>query len=517
MVKLNLKRRWFFQVNTLGDAIDAIKIAYQLTFVYALFHAFLLVFFFFIKRELTLDFLDLILMVALGWAIKTHLSRTAASTLMGYAVFTNFVTLANLVGLHIIDTGSGKNLVITLFLLYATYKGVQGTFGYHRFTGTQVLTKNLFVLWALLLGYLMMCPVVLFVFLMHPTLNEMFSSLSDDMLGLMLMVPIITIFFLGAYRFLPGTRSLEFTETNPNRIPQGPPTNYLVKHWRGELSLATTYWINIFLIGVAFSMFFVLLEESDLWVNNYVLGVQIFTLLLYSSVGIYIWQFGGGWRCAERHIETTGRDGWARLVQGLLVLGLLGAGANFVQNVPSFVEITKIATGLEEYTDYEVNIIEGGREIEIRGHMAFGIENEVLDLLNKQNDVWLLRLNSKGGRINPARKLRDIIVKRGLATYTSEECSSACIIPFLAGTSRILKEDAKLGFHSYHFPGATEEQIQAEIKIDKENFIHSGVNRDFVHKAFNTKAAEMWYPTLEQLIGNHVITHTDNGLEFIKH
>jgi hypothetical protein len=31
------------------------------------------------------------------------------------------------------------------------------------------------------------------------------------------------------------------------------PRGYIAKHWRGELSLATSYWVNVFLIGLVFA------------------------------------------------------------------------------------------------------------------------------------------------------------------------------------------------------------------------------------------------------------------------
>jgi hypothetical protein len=37
--------------------------------------------------------------------------------------------------------------------------------------------------------------------------------------------------------------------------------NYLMRHWRGELSLPISYWVNGSLLGVGFLLLFLLMGE----------------------------------------------------------------------------------------------------------------------------------------------------------------------------------------------------------------------------------------------------------------
>jgi len=184
---------------------------------------------------------------------------------------------------------------------------------------------------------------------------------------------------------------------------------------------------------------------------------------------------------------------------------------------PTLVEYTKIATRTEQFTDYTIYVLEDGKEIKISGFLAFRIDEKFARTLVEHPSIWLVHLNSHGGRLDPARKLRDLIETHGLATYTSEQCNSACLLPFIAGRTRILKSGAKLGFHAYRFPGVQPAEIQREIEKDKAYFVSRGIPKEFLTKAFDTSSSTLWFPTQQELVSNGVITHTYDGRQLIAH
>ena len=85
----------------------------------------------------------------------------------------------------------------------------------------------------------------------------------------------------------------------------------------------------------------------------------------------------------------------------------------------------------------------------------------------------------------------------------------------MAGKERILGTDARLGFHAYDFPGLSQDQLKRASDAGKEYCQSRGVNSAFVDKAFGVSSETLWYPTMQELILNGVVTHIDNGSEVI--
>ena len=111
-----------------------------------------------------------------------------------------------------------------------------------------------------------------------------------------------------------------------------------------------------------------------------------------------------------------------------------------------------------------------------------------------------------GGRVAEARKLAELIVSKGLITYTTQVCSSACIIPYAAGRQRLINKDASLGFHQYSFPGTQQFEFLDEYKKDQEFLLSRGIKKEFIESIFSHAPEEMWWPTHEELRDANFIT-----------
>ena len=102
-----------------------------------------------------------------------------------------------------------------------------------------------------------------------------------------------------------------------------PRSNYLLRHWRGELSLSKAYWINTILaVTVICSSIFALralLEYIGPSNDLTALGAWIAFCLLVLAV--VVWQFVGLWRSASYHSERGGSAFWARAAQVMVVIG----------------------------------------------------------------------------------------------------------------------------------------------------------------------------------------------------
>src|SRR5467141_205086 len=62
-------------------------------------------------------------------------------------------------------------------------------------------------------------------------------------------------------------------------------------------------------------------------------------------------------------------------------------------------------------------------------------------------DKAVVRLRSRGGRINPAMAIGRVIRQRQWSTEAFQLCESACALVWLGGAERYLPGGGKLGFH----------------------------------------------------------------------
>lgn len=94
--------------------------------------------------------------------------------------------------------------------------------------------------------------------------------------------------------------------------------NYVVRHWRGQLSLPISYWVNYAFLttgtGGALNVAYAVgLGASSPFVALALLG---------ACVAAYVWSVVGVWRSANNHIKRTGRYGWATTTQTIIAVNI---------------------------------------------------------------------------------------------------------------------------------------------------------------------------------------------------
>tara|TARA_B100000315_G_scaffold236680_1_gene252724 strand:- start:830 stop:2362 length:1533 start_codon:yes stop_codon:yes gene_type:complete len=291
--------------------------------------------------------------------------------------------------------------------------------------------------------------------------------------------------------------------------------SFIARHWKGELSLATSFWINLFLLNIVITVIYITIET--LFEKNQFdprLSFLLFFIMNIALIIIYPWQLVGTWRAANNHVQQTQRSFWAGWAKVLLVIGLLGTIARAPDIYSQTKEFWNIAFNVGEHSKRELALLQNGRELRISGGISFGLTKEVREFFSRNPNIEIIRLDSFGGRVKEARLLRDFIEENGLMTYSANGCLSACTIPFLSGSERVLNKRAKLGFHKYKFPGVAEEEFREEHDRDKKYLVSVGVDNSFANKAYSTSPEDMWYPTHQELLAANVITRLTNGKEF---
>ena len=203
------KKRWFFPVVTTDDAHDAIKIAYQTAFVLSGIQAVVLIIVSLLSGHLSGNVLDPIFMAALALSMKSRPSRLAATVLLGYSLVIGATTQLARLGSPITDFG-GKNIILAALFIFAGYKGLQGTFGYHRLHGTKIRVRNVVKLALIIFGYVLGMTVVYFG--LFSVFITAFDEMSYELIGLIWFVLLVALIFLGCLGWLPGTGRIQITQ-----------------------------------------------------------------------------------------------------------------------------------------------------------------------------------------------------------------------------------------------------------------------------------------------------------------
>ncbi|MGJ5175435.1 RDD family protein [Bradyrhizobium oligotrophicum] len=290
--------------------------------------------------------------------------------------------------------------------------------------------------------------------------------------------------------------------------------SYIMRHWRGQLSLPLSYWVNGMLLGClagfAIAAAGALLFDGEL--DGRPVAGLIGALAIWLTLALLmLWQNVGIWRSAKAYRASGGR-GWDVVAKGMVVLAI-GAGLwNFVSyGLPQIAEIEDVATGDQRMGPHRFQVLAYGEMLEFAGGIKFGVAREMADLLDAMPDVKTVRLNSQGGRIREAQRMSDLIKARGLSTLVEQNCLSACTIVFLGGTDRAIMWNARLGFHQPFYRGLRAADRRAAIELEESRLQKFGLSRDFAVRANQAEPSSMWYPETRELLRENVATRIVGG------
>jgi hypothetical protein len=288
---------------------------------------------------------------------------------------------------------------------------------------------------------------------------------------------------------------------------EGEGSSYITRHWRGELSLPVSYWVNNTLLSIALMALLLsapwrqFVEKSPRLYSAAIVGVWILLFV------VTLWQAVGTWRSANTYVGAGKGRLWANAAKIALLIGIVATGKEFVfSGIPQIIEYSKLAAGRDPLGTYHIRLIRNATEIEIAGSIVFGLTDDVSRELDAHPGVRIIHLNSLGGRVSEARNLRNLISAKQLTTFTGIGCYSACTLAYAAGARRLIAADAALGFHQYAFPGAKPGDLDAVYKVDKADWLARGFTAQFIERAFTTPHTDLWKPSHDELLAAHVVT-----------
>jgi len=286
---------------------------------------------------------------------------------------------------------------------------------------------------------------------------------------------------------------------------------YLRQHWRGNLSLTRAFWVNLvllfILLGILERFLFPPYIENESAVTTAVIAYFIVVKLI-----VYPWQVVGVLRTCDLRIKSdTGRS-WATAAQIALVVSLAVTLLATIETWQSL-QLFKRDMLLREVSSpeplYSLDLIEQETLIHLRGPFQIGITNRVADLIERYPEITGIILDSEGGQIYEGRGLARLIRDNNLQTFSLEQCLSSCTTAFVAGTTRTLGINARLGFHQYKtYSLIPSIDVVAEQSKDMAIFVEQGVSPEFLEKIFIHPPNSMWWPEIGELINAGVVHQT---------
>lgn len=289
--------------------------------------------------------------------------------------------------------------------------------------------------------------------------------------------------------------------------------SYIIRHWRGELSLPVAFWVNFVALNALLLILRPVVEHLLIAMALYD-DPRLMAQAALMHVGfvygvLYPWQIVGVWRSAGRWLTQHQRRFWPVAGRVAVVLSLAGTLAILGVSLPVYRDVVAFAIGPDRYANYTVQRVGDGSLIRFQGYLGYRAARDLRRMLASGPEVQGIILDSSGGWIASGRSLGRVIQEGGLNTYSFEGCHSACATAFIAGQNRYLADEARLGFHQYAVPfGGLEpySNMELEQQRDLQYFRSQGVNPRFLARLFQAGHEEVWYPTQRELIAARVIT-----------
>jgi len=297
------------------------------------------------------------------------------------------------------------------------------------------------------------------------------------------------------------------TVPTPVRAPVRPRrSGYIAAHWRGELSLAQSYWVNDVAIGVVFSIFVQGLA-TVLKSAHPALATVLVVLVLFEVVRLIIacWQVTGTLRCA-----ALSGSGWAVVVNCLMILGVIVTLAATVRSIDIIEGLARGAAEQQRLSHYRIAVAPAGDAIVAQGPIGLGYAQAIIDVFNQHPQIHQLRIDSIGGDVDNGMQLHDFLVGRGDITVEADGlCASSCTLVFLGGEQRILGVKARLGFHQFRSVLDTHvsiESVEGKQETYKQFMSKRGASADFIRLALAKQGNQAFFPDIDELFANNIIT-----------
>ncbi len=276
-----------------------------------------------------------------------------------------------------------------------------------------------------------------------------------------------------------------------------PQTGYFTRHWRGELSLVRSFWVNNMLLATPLAL---ALTGLMSWIGAKGDSLQVSAIAVLVGMplllGLDIWCLVGAWRAAAHYLREQGSLLWGWLARLVLALGALQLLASVLFGLlPNLGEFWQMARGIDPIGQAKFALSADGRSLRLEGVIGMGDGERLRMLLASDAARGLKRveLESPGGRVREAERMAQAVKQHGHAVRAVGTCASACTLVFLAGSPRQLSPEGQLGFH--RASTRTYNPVFDELANQQlaQTYRELGLPQPMIDKTLDTPARHMWF------------------------
>lgn len=305
-------------------------------------------------------------------------------------------------------------------------------------------------------------------------------------------------------------------DPRPVRVPS---RNFFARHWRGDYSLVRSYWLHTALMQ--FGVMALSAGVTHALAHNAPARAASSALLVIYVLGIvlWIWAVVGTWRSAEheqaRNRQAGMRNLWPFIAKLMIALGAIGTSSRVINDLPRLQAHLRTALGEQAASPFTVVPQRDGHAVLFTGGMNDGAADALEAALRRAPNATAVVLRSEGGWLREGTLVADVIRRHHLRTYVERACASACTIAFLAGKDRAAAPGARIGFHRPRAVGADHDQTPGATDSELWSaYAAAGLPDAFIRRVQNTPFEQMWFPSAQELLDNHVVTRASPGGEY---
>lgn len=282
---------------------------------------------------------------------------------------------------------------------------------------------------------------------------------------------------------------------------------FVRRHWRGDYSLARSYWINVVVLSLPLNLGARAIGNAIDRVRFSPNAALVTSLAIIAAIGVIgTWQLVGVWRSANRTLARGQGAFWPNLAKVVVVIGFV-SGA--VQVTTSFSDVTRLHRAWIAFEDADYEIHRFGDELVLFDGVITTAAVEELLALVRQGRVQVLMVNSPGGLISPAYELALALREGGIGVIAADVCVSACVLLLAGGARSAVMPESEIAFHQpeslIEFGNASmRESHLAGLAETRALFLELDVAAWALDMAAER---EFWSPSIRQQIDMGLVTH----------
>jgi hypothetical protein len=290
---------------------------------------------------------------------------------------------------------------------------------------------------------------------------------------------------------------------------------YLVRHWRGELTLPVSFWVNNGLLAMPVGFGIAALAAWITATGDFLRGGSIALLVSWPLLLLFsMWCIVGAWRAASAYMQSGGAWLWGGLTKLMLALSVLSTGAttvlDFLPSVPAYL---RMARGIDPIGNVQATLSPDGRRLRLEGPLGLGDGERVRQLTAKASALRIVELDSPGGRLKEGEQIAALVKKSSWQTRTTGACESACTFIHMAGERKQLLPGAKLGFHRASAGTVNPVLDNLANRELVRMYREAGLPERFIERTLATPASRMWHPSRDELVGAGLVSLAERPLD----